>query len=173
MPYTAGGSARTNSVTVPSLAELVLCGADGSFLPVSYLLNTLCHEVCSVRSCIRIVSHFRLGVLNTIASHPIRPMILLPSPFVPHARSGGLQRRSLHAPPQPLPDCFPPVLSRTSRLIVTQTSNAYTYNWPLHLPFMSRIAGAYQTHESRLSVSKTVGQASFRSIGSPAKRILW
>lgn len=39
-------------------------------------------------------------------------------------------------------------------------------------PFISRVAGAYQTHESRLSVSTIVDHASLRIICSPAKGIL-
>ena len=44
-------------MTIPPLAELVLRRADGSFLPASYLLSTLCHEVRSPRFCILFVSH--------------------------------------------------------------------------------------------------------------------
>jgi len=40
-----------------SLAELVLRGADGLFLPASYLLSTLCHEVRFTRSWIGMVSY--------------------------------------------------------------------------------------------------------------------
>lgn len=36
----------------PLLVELVLRRKNGAFLPVSYLLDTFCHEVCSDRSCI-------------------------------------------------------------------------------------------------------------------------
>lgn len=58
-PHAAGSTAKDNSMTTPALVELVLRRRDGMFLPVSYLLNTLCHEVCSDRSRIGVPSHLR------------------------------------------------------------------------------------------------------------------
>jgi len=51
-------------MNIPALAELVLRRADGSLLPASYLLSTLCHEVRSVYSRIELVlsSSFSLSV---------------------------------------------------------------------------------------------------------------
>lgn len=57
-------------------------------------------------------------------------------------------------------------------LNVARTYCAYTHIWPTYL-FILRTVGAYQTHESRLSIPTAVEQASFRGIDPPAERVLW
>lgn len=112
----AGRAAEGNSTITSALVELVLRRRDGSFLPGSYLLNTFCHEVCSDRSCIDIVSHFRLRCFD----YAISPLVLnhlmtpLPSPSAPLARTA--------------PGCFSMILTRKSLLMIPRTDIYYTYN---------------------------------------------
>jgi hypothetical protein len=112
IPRAAGSAGEDNSLIIPPLVELVLRRRDESFLPVSYLLNTLCHEVCSDRACIEANSHlclryFDYATPSLISNHLMTPLL---SPPIPLTRPGPLT-----------------ILTRKSLLMIARTCIPYTY----------------------------------------------
>jgi hypothetical protein len=75
-------------ITHPVLAELVLRRREGSFLPVSYLLDTFCHEVCSDRSCIGLLSQLFPRRFDYAFSFPILNPLMTPLSVTPLTRPG-------------------------------------------------------------------------------------
>ena len=113
----------------PVPVELVLRRRDGSFLPVPYLLNTFCHEVCSDRSCscIGITSHLSLRCFYHAISFPILNPLMTPLSlsFTPLARPGR--------------DYFSTILTRKSLLMIacTRTTDQFV---PFHFTSSWRIS---------------------------------
>ena len=147
--------------THPVPVELVLRRRDGSFLPVSYLLNTFCHEVRSDRSCIGIISHLCPRCFDYAI-----PFLILNPLMTPRS----LSFRSADASrPRLLPN------DSHTQIPANDCTNLYLLHVQLtnSPPFISRAAGAYQTHESQLAVPTAVEQASFAGFGPSAERVLW